>query len=135
MLGLLLSLLALFYAGRSAYLLRAGSRAHGEVVAVVRPSPTSTNAVPQAIVAFVPGTGAAVRFTDSSPSREAAFSVGQRVEVLYHPGRPSAAAINQFRSLWLRPYHFGILGAGLLLIALFLPAGSAQHTQRASAQA
>jgi hypothetical protein len=66
-----------------------------------------------------------MRFKDSSPSLAAPLAVGQTVEVLYHTGKPSAAAINQFRSLWLRPYHLGVLGLALLFLASFLRAGAA----------
>ena len=49
-------------------------------------------------------------------SNPAAFSVGDKVEVLYHPDNPAHARIRSFSQLWLWPWILCVGGAAALII-------------------
>lgn len=117
--GLALLLLASLRTLNGIKLTSAGARAQGHVVEVLRtlPHTASKPLAPELVVRLTTPRGEAVSFTDSAHSRASPHAVGQAFEVLYEPGNPSNAAINQFRSLWLIPLQLGLMGFVLWLMS------------------
>lgn len=78
------------------------------------------------VVQFTTDRGRRVRFVAGVAMRPAPYQVGARVPVLYEPGNPEQARINQFVDLWfyvLLRIGFGVffVAMGLLGYALSLP--------------
>jgi Protein of unknown function (DUF3592) len=96
----------------------AGARtAQGTVVALKSGAPE---------VKFRAQDGREVQFTSSVSSKPPAYSVGEKVEVLYRPDRPEDAEVNAFMSLWLGVIILGALGSGFSVVgaAMVLGLGS-----------
>jgi hypothetical protein len=62
------------------------------------------------IVHFTDRHGQEIEFTSSTGSNPPAYSIGQKVEVLYRPNEPQTAAIDSFFSLWGVSVILGGLG-------------------------
>lgn len=60
--------------------------------------------------------GREVQFTSSVSSKPPAYSVGEKVEVLYRPDRPEDAEVNSLMALWLGVIILGALGSGFSLV-------------------
>ena len=82
-------------------------RAPGTVVALRSGAPE---------VKFRAHDGREIQFTSSVSSKPPAYSVGEKVEVLYRPERPEDAQVNAFMSLWLGVIILGALGSGFSLV-------------------
>ena len=91
-----------------------GARAEGEVVRLVG----SKTASPR--VRFVDDTGRAVEFTSSAGRSPPAYSVGERVEVVYPAGEPDRAVIRGGFSMW----GFVAIGGGLGLLCTLIGIGA-----------
>ena len=89
-------------------------RAPGTVVALRSGAPE---------VKFRAHDGREIQFTSSVSSKPPAYSVGEKVEVLYRPERPEDAQVNAFMSLWLGVIILGGLGSGFSLVGAGLVFG------------
>jgi hypothetical protein len=67
-------------------------------------------------VKFTAHDGREVQFTSSVSSKPPAYSVGEKVEILYRPDRPEDAKVNAFMSLWLGVIILGALGSMFALV-------------------
>ncbi len=106
-------------------LLDTGARAEGEVVRLVG----SKTASPR--VRFVDDTGRAVEFTSSAGRSPPAYSVGERVEVVYPAGEPDRAVIRGGFSMW----GFVAIGGGLGLLCTLIGIGAVIAGVRAGRRA
>lgn len=102
-----------FYAGKSMVALsRDGIRAEGEVVDF-RSKDTDDGYVYHAVVRFKDSEGQDARFEDSVGSSSPTMKRGDRVQVLYPPGKPSGAIIDRGIFNWTLS---GCLGAAAFLL-------------------
>ena len=74
------------------------------------------------VVTFVTGTGKKIEFLSTAGSNPPAYTVGQKVEVLYLPADPRNARIHDFISLWGIELILGLAGAIILLSESTAPA-------------
>lgn len=122
--GALFLVIGLILAGVSASFLADAKRARGTVVSLEwrndhdtsRRTQTDDKPAAYPVVAFTSADGAPRKFEDSTGSNPPSYEVGERVEVLYHPGSPEDARINGFASLWLLPLIFS--GIGLVIAGI-----------------
>jgi Protein of unknown function (DUF3592) len=70
------------------------------------------------VVEFTAPSGATIRFTSGIGSNPPAWRVGEHVGVLYDPGNPQDATIDQYWQIWFFPTLFGIIGTPFLLIGI-----------------
>jgi hypothetical protein len=92
-------------------------RADGHVIALRQSGSTSKALSP--VVRFSPPTGEPVEFHDPHGSFPAAYTVGDRVPILYDPHEPTRAIIGTSTgSLWIWPVICGAIATAPLLIAL-----------------
>lgn len=89
-----------------------------EFVAAARPAQGTVVALKSGApeVRFRAQDGREVQFTSSVSSKPPAYSVGERVEVLYRPDRPEDAEVNSLMALWLGVIILGALGSGFSLV-------------------
>jgi hypothetical protein len=73
------------------------------------------------VVTFVTGTGKKFEFLSTAGSNPPAYTVGQKVEVLYLPADPRNARIHDFISLWGIELILGLAGAVILLTGWTAP--------------
>ncbi len=114
--GLLLLGAALYLYLRQRQFLRRAREATGVVVALTQ-SPGEGGSLQHPVVEFQTANGEVVEFESPVGQNPPAYQVGQRVPVLYDPGRPEAATIRSFVSLWLWCLVTGLLGATLTCCA------------------
>ena len=98
------------------------SSAEGEVVALRRHVNDEGAVLFRPEVVFAPDGGEAVGFVGSVGSNPPAYSVGERVRVLYDPARPGDARLDD-ASAWLLPAIFGLFAAifgGVVGVMLWL---------------
>lgn len=62
------------------------------------------------IFTFTDNNNEVIKITSSTGSNPAAYTLNERVEVIYPPNDSHNAQINGFASLWLLPLIFGIFG-------------------------
>lgn len=103
----------LYWARQNQSLVAEGSRAEGTVVSLIDTGSGSKRKW-KPLVRFVAADGRSVEFTTSTSSSPPAYSVGERVRVLYRASSPEEAAIDGFLALWLGPLILGGVGAGFL---------------------
>src|SRR6266542_2013732 len=114
--GLLLRL-ALYLYRRQKRFLRRAVEVTGVVVAFRAGSSGEGGTMQHPVVKFRTKGGEVVEFASPYGQNPPAYRVGQRVPVLYDPGRPAAAALRSFASLWLGCLVAGLLGATLVCCA------------------
>ena len=68
------------------------------------------------VVRFKTQTGHTVEFIANLALRPAPFSIGERVEVVYHPENPGQAQINSFLYLWFNTLI--LAGFGIFTVAM-----------------
>ncbi len=91
--------------------------APGEVVELV-PHQSSNSTTYAPAVRFIAADGRAIQFVSSISSSPPAYSVGERVDVLYLPGEPERAKIGAFFSLWGGAVILAGIGAVFFAIGL-----------------
>ncbi|HEX8353512.1 MAG TPA: DUF3592 domain-containing protein [Pyrinomonadaceae bacterium] len=107
---------AAYYYGRTSWALsRGGSTAEGTVVALKVSPATQDSGVTYAPVVRYEVGGRAHTFTSNNSSNPPAYRVGERVAVLYDPGYPTRARIDNWWELWLMPV---LLGGAAVIVAV-----------------
>ena len=106
---------------QSAWLVIAGSRAEGTVVAL-RQSPQSNNGVYQyaPVAQFTAGDGHTYVVTSNVSGPESNYPMGRHLQVLYRPGNPDGARIDAFAPLWTLPLVTGIVGSAFSVVPLIV---------------
>lgn len=84
--------------------------AEGTVVELVKSRNLS-----KPVVKFVTQQGQEIVFHSAISSTPPAYSVGEKVEVIYLPDRPASAKINDFFSVWWRSFVMGFIGGMVIL--------------------
>jgi hypothetical protein len=114
-----------------------GEHAEGEVIKLVwttsRGGRGGTTRAAHPVVRFQ-ADGRTVEFQSRSGSSPPAHAVGDRVRVVYPPGRPDHAKIESFFDLYLPPLAFlgfGLLFGGIGLAVLLVPALARRRYRRA----
>ncbi len=79
----------------------------------------------EAVVRYRRPDGRTAELVDEAGSDPPAYSVGEKVRVLYDPADPSAAKIDDFRSLWLVPVAALVAGALALGVLAVMRSGTA----------
>lgn len=121
--GLSLFALALFLYLRRLGFLRRAREAPGVVVSLERRLGGERGTLIYPVVEFTTAEGEVREFENPVGQNPPAYQEGQRVRVLYDPGRPEGAVIRSFWSLWLACVVTVALGALLTCCvspALFL---------------
>lgn len=116
--GVLLLGLAFYFYSDSRSLLDEGLSAEGEVVKLLRMRSSEGGISYRPVVVFNDESGKPVEITSRVSSNPPAYSVGERVEVLYRPGQADRASIKGFVSLWLGATIAGVLGLLFVLVGL-----------------
>lgn len=112
------ALVAASAAGLKAYRFASvAERAQGRVVELVR-QPSREGGAYAPKVAFVAASGLAYEFIDTVGSHAPAYQVGETVTVLYHPGRPLDAHLEQAMALWAPALGLGGLALACGGVAL-----------------
>ncbi|NZA27241.1 DUF3592 domain-containing protein [Luteimonas sp. SJ-92] len=111
--GMLLGALLLFSGTRS--FLAEAVRAEGVVVDLER-SRSSESTTYRPVVLFTAQDGQEATFVSSSGSNPPSHRRGERVQVLYPPGRPEEARIDGFFPLWGAVVILGGIGSAFFLI-------------------
>lgn len=94
---------------------RVASKAQGTVVQLARSrSSDSTTYAP--VVRYRTEGGREVEFVSNVSSDPPAYSVGEKVEVLYRPEQPEKGEINSIFQLWFGPMLLGGLGSAFFVI-------------------
>lgn len=105
--GLLVT--AIFLAVSATTLLREGHSVRGTVVAVDMRR-TQDNTLYYPVFTFTDAEGRSHRVTSRAGSSPARYGEGDTVTVIYPPGAPHKARIQEFFGLWLAPVLFGVIG-------------------------
>ena len=121
--GSLLGVLALFFLLRTRRFLATAKEARGTVIQMVYSSSSDGGGGYSAIYQFKTLDGQSVTKQDSLSSNPPRFRVGQEINVLYEPGDPSKAYINNWMSLYFLPALLGVMGLifGGVGVALAFP--------------
>ena len=91
--------------------------AQGSVISMIRSRSSSDSSYTyRPVVRFITRNGERVEFTSGIGSSPPAYSVGEKVTVLYSPRRPNRAKINSFFELWGISAILG--GMGLLFFSV-----------------
>ncbi len=98
--GLLLLAVAGFLTVRTASFLARASSAPGVVIELRETRDSDGGTLYRPVVRFAPRSGGDLTIESSMGTAPPAFSVGERVEVLYAPDNPRDARIRSFGSLW-----------------------------------
>jgi uncharacterized membrane protein len=115
--GLVFLLIALSSAVHRAEFIHTAQRAEGTVIEMRPANGTRTRAgacVP--VFRFMADDGQTYMVVSDVTVRRTAFSLGERVTVLYPEGHPENARINSFTPLWLFSMIFGIVGVVFLCV-------------------
>lgn len=129
--GMLIAALAV--RSHTASFVSRATRAEGTVTALVGQHSTDNNSISyRPVVRFQAGEQQIV-FSSSIASNPPAYSVGERVDVLYLESDPYDAKIDSFRSLWFFPMLLGAMGAIFFAIGgglIFFPAVEQRADER-----
>jgi len=109
-LGGILVALALFFLMRVRRFLAGANEARGQVVQMVYRSGSDDGGGYSAVYQFKTLDGQTIMKQDSLSSNPPRFKVGQDIKVLYEPGNPNKAYINNWMSLYFLPGLLGLLG-------------------------
>jgi len=119
-------LIGLAAMGGAAYLtldtrrfLSAAIAAPGEVIDLIEVRDSDNGSVYRPRVRFQLQDGKSFEFTSTTGSNPAAFDVGEAVEVLYEPARPTGARINTLFQLWFAPILLAVLGLAFAMFGGF----------------
>ncbi|MGH6932218.1 MAG: DUF3592 domain-containing protein [Dongiaceae bacterium] len=104
----------------------AAATAQGEVIDVIASQDSDDDVVYRPRVRFRTADGRDQEFTSTIGSKPAGFYVGEVIEVMYDPARPSDAHINSFFQLWFAPLVLGGMGTTFVILSLFGIFGGAQ---------
>jgi hypothetical protein len=108
----------ILYQNKKAFLEKAVS-AQGTVIELLESrSDNSTTYKP--LVSFTTKEGRQIEFTSSVSSNPPSYDEGETVKVLYYPGDPKEATINDFMSIWFGPLIVGFLGTVFSLVGFFI---------------
>lgn len=94
------------------------ARADGTVVDLVAGGSGDSSPTYRPTVRFTAADGREITFTSSTGSSPPSHREGDAVRVLYEPGNPEHAAIDEFFELWLLPFIAGIFGVVFPLAGL-----------------
>lgn len=119
--GPVLLAVALAVAGSRVMLLSSGLHAAGTVVAMRPSQATHPSFAP--VFEFTAQDGESHTVISDVGGSEHRYAYGQRVDVLYPAGNPSAARIDAFASLWMLPLVAGTVGAGFSIIPAMVVTG------------
>lgn len=72
------------------------------------------------VFTFQDAQGAEHRVTASAGQSKSAYTIGDEVPILYVPGNPQEARINNFSQMWMGPVSIGIIGGVFLGIGLLV---------------
>ena len=72
------------------------------------------------VFSFTSESGRSYVVTSNASSNPPAFSVGQKVTVLYKVEQPDHARLNTFEQLWLFPVMFTAIGTVSFVVGIFL---------------
>lgn len=92
--------------------------APGEVIDLIESRDSDDDTVYRPRVRFQSPDGRSHEFTGSVGSNPAGFYVGEAVDVLFDPARPSDAQINTMFQLWFTPLLLGGMGAAFTFLSL-----------------
>lgn len=112
----------LFYRSTRSFLAKALST-EGTVIDFIASRSTSSSSgtssyTYQPVVVYTDANGDITQFVSSVGSNPPDYSVGERVEVLYLPGKTQEAKINSFFSLWGGVAILGALGGIFFLVGV-----------------
>lgn len=96
--------------------INSSARAEGTVVAHAPGRSSDGDLTYAPVISFRTPEGQAVEFKSQTSSNSPYPAVGETVEVIYNPQRPSEAEINSFSSLWTLNIILAALGAGFFVI-------------------
>lgn len=107
---------AAYYYGRTSWALSSGgAAAAGKVVALKESPATQDSGVTYAPVIEYKVAGRSYTYTSPNSSHPPAYTVGERVTLLYDPADPGRARVDSWWELWLMP---ALLGGAALVIAV-----------------
>jgi hypothetical protein len=112
--GPLLLLVSLGTAVQRAVLVHSGLRADAIVIAKRQMASSRSSYAP--LFQFTASDGRTYTVSSDVYGREADFSFGERVHVLYPQGRPQSARIDAFAQLWTSVLVTGVVGAGFSVV-------------------
>ncbi|MFH1185490.1 MAG: DUF3592 domain-containing protein [Chloroflexota bacterium] len=126
LIGGLLVLLAVFFYMRTRSFIGRAKEAKGTVIQMVyrrNSSDSDSGGGYSAVYQFRTLDGQTIAKQDSLSSNPPRFKVGQQIDVLYEPGDPNKAQINNWMSLYFLPALLGGLGliSGGVGIAIAFP--------------
>jgi hypothetical protein len=115
--SLVLLVIAVGSTAQRAWLVFAGSRAEGTVVAK-RQSLQTKDGVRQyaPVVQFIAGDGRTYVVTSDVSGPESNYLIGRHLRVLYQPGHPDGARIDAFAPMWTLPLVTGIVGSAFSVV-------------------
>lgn len=119
-LGALSLLAALYFRHRTRRFISESVEADGEVVRLEEKDDEGS-IIYAPVVRYTAGDGVARQFVHHTASHPPAYTVGQRVRIRYHRGRPEDARMAGNSNLYLTSIIFATIGAVFLGIALLTP--------------
>ena len=132
--ALALGVVAIISALSTLFFVLRAEPARGEVVGfeqVTNPAPVvnpgGSSSFNHAVVEFETAAGDSSRFQGRSGRADNTFAVGDSVDVLYRPDRPSVARIDSIPEVWATPLIFGALFLIFGILGLIAPFAFSDH--------
>lgn len=112
--GDLLLVAALIWAGNSYWYITRGVQTTGTIIDLI-----STGRSTHSVLSFTTVEGTYVEKKLASGGE--GLTVGEKIQVYYHPNKPERFRVDWFVNLWLGPLLLGIAGVTNLGLGIFLP--------------